>query len=237
MEQSFGEESAELLPGERPAPHAPAAPGRSTQQIRLLRLLRCKAQTGPKPAPGSEKQRLGPSSGARFAAGTAPRLGAACGDKRDPPAPQFLPLRAPWAQCKERGEQGYSHGGYRSPPMPPHPCHCSHAQSLRPQQKGSGHVPSAFASPDPLPSQLPTIPKARRTPRGQTGTVLHSIPPPSPACTDGRTLRSMPGPGDGLPVPPASAPPFTRLLGSCSRVPLLIGDRSSPQRRCSAAAS
>lgn len=207
------------------------------QQIRLLRLLRCKAQTGPKPAPGSEKQRLGPSSGARFAAGTAPRLGAACGDTRDPPAPNSYLCGLLGLSVRREESRVIATVAIAAPPSPPHPCHCSHAQSLCPQQKGSGHVPSAFASPDPLPSQLPTIPKARRTPRGQTGTVLHSIPPPSPACTDGRTLRSMPSPGGGLPVPPASAPPFTRLLGSCSRVPLLIGDRSSPQRGCSAAAA
>lgn len=220
MEQPLGEESAELLPGERPAPHAPAALGRSTQQVRLLRLLRCKAQTGPKPAPGREEQRLGPSSGARFAAGTAPRLGAACGDTRDPPAPSSY-LCGLLGLSVKRGKQGYSHGGYRSPtpqsmqllsvpsrrgqdtsPVHSHPQTHSH-RILPPFPKPGGHheVEQAQCSTASLHPALPARTDARRGPCPVLGVCYR---PPGPSC-----------------------PPFTRLLGSCSLDPFFIRARSS----------
>lgn len=53
MEHPLDEEGAELLAGERPAPHPVAGlPGHPAQQVRLPGLLRCKGRDGSGPGPG-----------------------------------------------------------------------------------------------------------------------------------------------------------------------------------------
>lgn len=137
-----------------------------------------------------------------------------------PPSPQFLPLRAPWAQCKERGEQGYSHGGYRSPPIPPPSLPLLSCPISLPPAEGVRTRPQCIRIPRPTPiaashhSQSPEDttrsnrhsaaqhPSTQPRLHGRTDAEVHAQPWGWATGPPGLSSPLYPAPRQLLPCPP-----------------------------------